>query len=418
MFWFVRTLALLVAPGVLFAWAVSAFPWLSRAPHRKRWLAGILIALLLVDRGSDLLVIYRHNHEAGLVHAYLVLLFATFILAGLPLGLVCGAFWAARRLRAARAGSSLPTAPLPESGEPAPVASPLTAPAAPPLTPQPLPIPPMTRRQWVEGVGGAALLGATGAMLGWGMARGRHAFEIREVAIRVKGLPRALDGYVIAQVSDLHTGAFVGEPELDEGLALVRQVKPDLVVVTGDVVDFDPSYAPLAARKLAALPARDGVFAALGNHDYYAGADQVLATLTAAGIDVLRNAGRHIRPADGGFALLGVDDLVAEKRGRPGPSLAKAAAAVPPDLPRILLSHQPQSIDRWVGAVAVQLSGHTHGGQINPGFSPAGLLMKYVAGLYEVGGTALYVNSGFGTVGAPSRVGAPPEITRLVLVAA
>jgi predicted MPP superfamily phosphohydrolase len=413
MFWFVRTVALLAAPGVLFAWAVSAFPWLSRAPHRKRWLAGILIALLVIDRGSDLLVVYRHSHEAGLIHAYLVLLFATFILAGLPLGLLYAGFWAARRLRAAGAASS-PNAPIVDAAAAAAVAPSALPPASPALV-----IPAMTRRQWVEGIGGTALLGATGGMLGWGMARGRHAFELREVAVRVKGLPRALDGYVIAQVSDLHTGAFVGEPELDEGLSLVRQAKPDLVVVTGDVVDFDPGYAPLAARKLAALPARDGVFAALGNHDYYAGADRVLATLTAAGIDVLRNDGRRIRPGDGGgFALLGVDDLAAEKRGLGGPRLAKAAAAVPPGLPQILLSHQPNTVDRWPGAVAVQLSGHTHGGQINPGFSPAGLLMKYVAGLYDVGGTTLYVNSGFGTVGAPSRVGAPPEVTRLVLVAA
>ncbi|HEY5147238.1 MAG TPA: metallophosphoesterase, partial [Polyangiaceae bacterium] len=81
-------------------------------------------------------------------------------------------------------------------------------------------------------------------------------------------------------------------------------------------------------------------------------------------------------------------------------------------------SHQPSTVDAWAGQVAVQLSGHTHGGQINPGFSPAGLFMKYVAGAYEVNGTTLYVNRGFGTVGAPSRVGVPPEVTRIVLVAA
>jgi hypothetical protein len=277
----------------------------------------------------------------------------------------------------------------------------------------------MTRRQAVEATAGVALFGATGAMLGWGMVRGRHAFELREVPLRIRGLPRVLDGYVIAQVSDIHAGAFVGERELDEGLALVRLARPDLIVVTGDFVDFDPNYAPIAARKLADLPARDGVAAVLGNHDYYAGADAVIATLAGAGIDVLRDAGRRIRSADGGgFALLGVDDLSSEKHGRTGPRLARALSAVPPDLARILLSHQPSTVDAWAGQVAVQLSGHTHGGQINPGFSPAGLFMKYVAGAYEVNGTTLYVNRGFGTVGAPSRVGVPPEVTRIVLVAA
>jgi predicted MPP superfamily phosphohydrolase len=112
---------------------------------------------------------------------------------------------------------------------------------------------------------------------------------------------------------------------------------------------------------------------------------------------------------------------------------------VPRHLPRILLSHQPKSVERWAGEVALQLSGHTHGGQINPGFRPASLLMSYVAGRYTVAAgsgavppvpgegpraepplasTTLYVNRGYGTVGPPSRVGAPPEVTRIVLVSA
>ena len=91
---------------------------------------------------------------------------------------------------------------------------------------------------------------------------------------------------------------------------------------------------------------------------------------------------------------------------------------VPPDRPRILLSHQPVTFDLWAGQVALQLSGHTHGGQINPGVRVADLFLKYVWGLYRMNGTFLYVNRGFGTVGTPARVGAPPEVTRLVLVAA
>jgi predicted MPP superfamily phosphohydrolase len=277
----------------------------------------------------------------------------------------------------------------------------------------------MDRRRTIERLGGAAVYGVTGTMLGWGMIRGRHAFELSEVPLVVPGLPRALDGYVIAQISDLHVGAFVGERELDEGFALVRAARPDLVVVTGDIVDFDPVFAPRVARKLADLPARDGVTAITGNHDYYAGADDVLGALRAAGVNVLRNDGRLVRPADGGgFALLGVDDVTSFGHGGDGARLDRALAAVPSDRPRILLSHQPITVDLFAGQVAVQLSGHTHGGQINPGFSPLGLMMKYVAGAYRVRGTTLYVNRGFGTVGAPSRVGAPPEVTRFVLVAA
>ena len=194
--------------------------------------------------------------------------------------------------------------------------------------------------------------------------------------------------------------------------------KPDLLVVTGDMVDFDPAFAPLVARKLAAVAPRDGIFACLGNHDYYAGADKVASTLDAAGVRMLVNDGRLVRASDGGgFALLGVDDLWSRRYRRQGPRL-DLALRVAAAAPRILLSHQPMTVDDWAGRVALQLSGHTHGGQINPGFRPADLFMRYVAGEYRVQGTVLYVNRGFGTVGPPSRVGAPPEVTRIVLVAA
>ncbi len=256
-------------------------------------------------------------------------------------------------------------------------------------------------------------------MIGWGMVRGRHAFELSEVPVPIAGLPRVLDGYVIAQVSDIHSGTYVGDRELDEGFELVRRARPDLVVVTGDIVDFDASCAPRVARKLTDLTPRDGIAAVLGNHDYYADEDEVAAALRAGGVDVLVDDGRVIRPRDGGgFALLGVDDRWSTRYGKPGPRLGRATAMVPPGLARILLSHQPPTVDRWAGQVALQLSGHTHGGQINPGFRPADLFLKYVAGTYRVGGTMLYVNRGFGTVGTPSRVGAPPEVTRFVLVAA
>ena len=147
----------------------------------------------------------------------------------------------------------------------------------------------------VEGGGGVALFGATGTMIGWGMVRGRHAFELTEVPVRIEGLPRVLDGYTIVQVSDIHAGDYVGERELDEGLSLVRAARPDLLVVTGDIVDFDSDRAPLVARKLADVAPRDGVAVILGNHDYYADEDEVSAALRAAGIDLLVDEGRVLR---------------------------------------------------------------------------------------------------------------------------
>jgi predicted MPP superfamily phosphohydrolase len=396
----VSLLVTLFALWVLHTWSTATVPWLAR---RRRAVALGLAAFVVVDRCTDLIVVHQHNAAAGVAHAAFVLVMTTLILSAIPVALIHAA---------ARTGEpKLEAPPVPaRTGEPKLEAPPVPAPSTSNA---------MTRRQVVEGLGGTAVFAATGSMLGWGMVVGRHAFELVDVPLRIPGLPRVLDGYVIAQVSDLHTGAFIGERELEEGLSLVRRARPDLVVVTGDVVDFDPVYAPLAARRLAELPARDGVTAILGNHDQYAGGDKVTAALRGAGVDVMRNTGKVVRPGDGGgFALLGVDDVSFGRRGDLGPRLDLALAAVAPDLPRILLSHQPVTVDLWPGRVAAQLSGHTHGGQINPGFSPLGLLMKYVAGAYSVGGTTLYVNRGFGTVGAPSRIGAPPEVTRFVLVAA
>jgi predicted MPP superfamily phosphohydrolase len=382
--WVISLLSTVVLMVILHRWATRAFPWLGR---RRRAVAIGLAALAIGQMLARQVVI--HWGVGSPFHTVLIVVLMTLGIAALPIGAMHVTAEIAERLARRRAKG----APAEPRG--------------------------MSRRQIIEATGGVAMIGATGSMLGWGAVRGRHAFELTEVPVRIAALPRALDGYVIAQISDLHVGTFVGERELDEGFERVRAAKPDLVVVTGDLVDFDPIYAPLVARKIADLAPRDGVFAALGNHDDYTGADTVVAALRAAGVTPLVNDGHVVRSRDGGgFALLGVDDLLSTRYGRGGPRLDRALDAVPDSLPRILLSHQPRTIDFWAGRVALQLSGHTHGGQINPGFRPADLLMSYVAGMYRVGGSVLYVNRGFGTVGPPSRVGAPPEVTRIVLVAA
>jgi uncharacterized protein len=376
----------LVLLGVLYAWAIGSFPWLAR--HRPIVLAVVL--LIWIPQPIAFWLV-GHDHDSTGPRVIVELLMIPLAMAAIPIGLVLALSWLAGRVATkswTRNAGASPGAP-------------------------------MSRRQVVEATTGVAILGATGSMLGWGMVRGRHAFELREVPVRIAALPCVLDGYVIVQVSDIHAGMYVGERELNEGLDRVREARPDLLVVTGDIVDFDAACAPLVARKLADVAPRDGVTAILGNHDYYADEEEVLAALRAAGVATLVDEGRVIRPHDrGGFALLGVDDRWSVRYGRAGPRLDRATAMVPPELARILLSHQPPTVDRWAGQVALQLSGHTHGGQINPGFCPANTFLKYVAGSYGVRGTTLYVNRGFGTVATPSRVGAPPEITRFVLVAA
>jgi uncharacterized protein len=381
MLWLLPTVVSLALMGVQYRWSTRTFPALGRRPRAVAMALGALLVAQMVTHWTVV-----HWHIGNALQTALVILLMTLAIAALPVG----AMHALASLVFPRRRPDPPAAPRA-----------------------------MTRRQVAEAVGGVAFIGATGSMLGWGAVRGRHAFERVDVPVRIAALPRSLDGYVIAQISDIHAGTYIGERELDEGLELVRAAKPDLVVVTGDLVDFDPSFGPLLARRLADLAPRDGVFASLGNHDYYAGADRIAATMRAAGISVLVNEGCVVRPRDGGgFALLGADDDWSRRYGAAGARLDRALAMVPEALPRILLSHQPPTVDHWPGKVALQLSGHTHGGQINPGFRPAAFVLPYLAGLYRVGGTVLYVNRGFGTVGPPSRVGAPPEITRIVLVAA
>ena len=366
--------------ALVYLWAMDAFPRLRTA---KKPVRAALVLLVLLPPITRLVTSATHAPLAAMVNAFAVTEAMIVLLAALPLIVV--------RAIGSRMGP-------PPAKDPAPA---------------------MTRRQAVEGLGGLAVLGAGASVMGWGAVRGRHAFVTEEVVVRIAGLPRALDGYVIGQVSDLHVGNFVQERELAEGLDRLREVKADLIVVTGDLVDFDPSYIPMMVRALSALTARDGVKTILGNHDYYTGASQITAALESAGVDSLVNAGRLIRADDGGgFALLGVDDAWGGRAGGPGPNLARALSMVPDDAPRILLSHQPSTVDYWAGKVALQLSGHTHGGQFNPGFRPADWLMRYVSGRYERAGTTLYVNRGFGVVGPPVRLGAPPEVTKIVLVSA
>lgn len=276
----------------------------------------------------------------------------------------------------------------------------------------------VSRRLVLERAVGLTLLAGSTGSVGWGIVKGRHDFRIEEVVVKIPGLSPKLDGYTIAQISDVHVGTFVGDRELGEGFEKLRQTKPDLVVVTGDMVDHDPEYCEVFAREISRIASRDGTYCILGNHDYTTGHVRIAEALRRAKVPLLVNEARSIRAKEGGFSLIGLDEIWGKYWTRPGPDLDAALGTIrETDLPRILLSHQPKTFRDFAGKCALQLSGHTHGGQINPGFRPADLIFEYVAGRYERSGSTLWVNRGFGTAGPPSRVGAPPEVTRVVLVA-
>ncbi|WP_433930887.1 metallophosphoesterase [Sorangium cellulosum] len=296
------------------------------------------------------------------------------------------------------------------------------APAAPPAAPPSAP-PALPRRAFLaNGAAGSAFLIGGGSAV-YGALVGRHDYVIEEIAIPIPGLPRSLDGFSIVQLSDIHLGLFVGEPEMRAAEDLVRKARGDLIVMTGDLIDFDPGYAEhlgRLTRRLGPL-ARDGVAAIPGNHDHFAGIDATIDALERGGAHVLQNRGRVIGGAGGAFALLGVDDVWARRRvPGGGPHLGRALADVPRDLARVLLCHNPVFFPEAAGEVALQISGHTHGGQVNLVVRPADVVLPhgYVAGLYQRGSAHLYINRGFGTAGPPARIGAPPEVSRIVLVAA
>lgn len=188
-------------------------------------------------------------------------------------------------------------------------------------------------------------------------------------------------------------------------------------MLTGDLLDNNPAHVPDAIRMFARIPGRHGRYAILGNHDYFTGYEAVLDGIRRAGISPLVNECVTIPSGTRhpGLALLGVDEIMARRRFPDrGPDLARALRGVAPDAPKVLLAHNPVLFSTYAGRVALQLSGHTHGGQINPG-SIAGLVLPYVSGRYERDGSVLFVSNGIGLTGPAVRLFAPPELVRIGL---
>jgi predicted MPP superfamily phosphohydrolase len=274
----------------------------------------------------------------------------------------------------------------------------------------------LPRREAIARIGGTIALGASMVPLARGVAT-RFDYDVVELPVRLKKLPRALDGFTIAQISDIHIGVYLGERELRWAESSIADLHPDLVVMTGDLVHLRPSYLPMACDWIRRLGerARHGSLSILGNHEYYVGRSAVLEAFARAKLELLINRSRVIA---GAIGIAGVDDIWGARSGF-APRIDHALAELSPDAPRILLAHQPQYHDISAPDVDLQLSGHTHGGQIAPlGPVVADVLTRgRNAGLFRRGDSTLYVNRGFGTSGPPSRVAVRPEITKIILVA-
>jgi predicted MPP superfamily phosphohydrolase len=273
------------------------------------------------------------------------------------------------------------------------------------------------RRQFLQRVFGI-VSGGTGAILGAVAVReALSRVEVVEVEIPLARLPKALDRTTIVQLSDLHIGPMLGRRFLEDLTERTNALEPDLVVITGDLVDGSVDELRNEVAAIAGLRARHGVFFVTGNHEYYSGASEWIMELERLGIRVLRNERVSIGDHEASFDLAGVDDLHALGMAPGhGPDLPRALANRDSARELVLLAHQPKQVHEAARhGVGLQLSGHTHGGQIWPFNYLVRLQQPYTAGLVKEGPTHLYISRGTGYWGPPMRLGAPAEITRLTL---
>jgi predicted MPP superfamily phosphohydrolase len=255
----------------------------------------------------------------------------------------------------------------------------------------------------------------------YGLLYGRLNLETTQQPIHLPRLPKAFDGFRIAQLSDIHIGPFMPADEIRKYVAIANALKADLTVLTGDFVTFDPNTQQAAVEALSGLRAPYGVYGCLGNHDAWASVeDSITELFRRAGIRILRGEHTPITSHGESINLIGVD-FQSKRRFGPSPAVAHLLANIEPfvskDHVNILLSHNPDTFDRAAElGIDLSLAGHTHGGQvalefISPQWAPSRLVTPYVAGLFQKSGGQLYVNRGIGTIFVPVRLGAPPEIT-------
>lgn len=273
---------------------------------------------------------------------------------------------------------------------------------------------PLQRGSAVAAVGGAA------AFVLAGLFNARRTARVREVAVPVSGLPAALHGFTIAQISDIHVGPTIKRPYLQAIVDRVNALEADAVAVTGDLVDGRVQDLAPHVEPLAQLRSRHGTFFVTGNHEYYSGAEEWVAELRRLGLRVLMNEHVVLRQGAESLVLAGVADYTAHHfnaRHRSDPQ--RALDGAPSDAgARVLLAHQPRSAEAAAQAgFDVQLSGHTHGGQYWPWNLFVRLQQPYTAGLHRLQQLWVYTSRGTGYWGPPLRFGAPSEITRVRLVA-
>jgi predicted MPP superfamily phosphohydrolase len=272
----------------------------------------------------------------------------------------------------------------------------------PPLDPE--------QRLRIARISAAGVAFVAGALAVAAVRSGLARVALRDVEVRLPRLPKRLDGTTIVQLTDIHVGPTIGREFIEQIVERTNSVEPDVIAITGDLVDGSVTELGEDVAPLAKLRARYGVYFVTGNHEYYSGADAWCAELERIGIRVLRNECVTIGDDGASFDLAGIDD----HRG----DLPGAVRGRDPKRELVLLAHQPRAIfDAVRHGVGLQLSGHTHGGQIWPWNYFVRLQQPVVSGLRRFGETWLFVSNGTGYWGPPMRLLAPAEITQIRLLA-
>ncbi|MCX5368440.1 metallophosphoesterase [Streptomyces sp. NBC_00015] len=309
--------------------------------------------------------------------------------------------------RAKRVPAGVPVEAPAARPEPSPL--PVGGPA--PGSPEPEdPAPPASapsRRLFVSRVVAGAAAAAAVGTVGYGTYGVLRGPRVKRVTVPLAKLPRGAHGYRIAVVSDIHLSPVLGRGFAQKVVDTINATQPDLIAVVGDLVDGSVKDLGPAAAPLARLRARQGSFFVTGNHEYFSGAEQWVEEVRRLGLNPLENARTELP----WFDLAGVNDIAGESEGQ-GPDFAGALGDRDTTRACVLLAHQPVQIhDAVRHGVDLQLSGHTHGGQLWPGNLLAAAANPTVAGLERYGDTQLYVSRGAGAWGPPTRVGAPSDIT-------
>jgi predicted MPP superfamily phosphohydrolase len=272
------------------------------------------------------------------------------------------------------------------------------------------------RRMFLARASAAAAGAASVGLVGVGTATAVGPPDLLQVPVRMRRLDTAFTGFRIAVVSDIHLGPLAGRAHTERIVQMINEAEPDVVAIVGDLVDGTVEELGPAAEPLQDLHAREGTFFVTGNHEYYVeNPSSWLRELERLGVQPLRNEHTLIRRGTAAIALAGINDIAGEEREDP-PDLDRTLSGIDPSQATILLAHQPILVNQAAArGVDLQLSGHTHGGQMWPFHYLVRAVQPSIAGLSSVDETQLYVTRGAGFWGPPVRVGAPPEIAVITL---